>query len=114
MSKARQSHRNRIDKDDFVARYGKLPHEVSFRVGMVIPPVFSPKADYRTVAQHLDIFGVHFGVRWPGTALVFGNPKIGVARYQSGAGPPHSKEICVTSSIRVKERGLIHSEHMIP
>src|SRR3954451_18195824 len=45
MAQRRQAHRDRVDEDYFVPRARKLTHEVGFRVWMVIPPVFTTKAD---------------------------------------------------------------------
>ena len=48
----RQPHRDRVDEDDFVAGARELAHQVGLGVWMVIPPVFTAKADYRAIEQH--------------------------------------------------------------
>ena len=50
----RQAHRARINEDHLVPRAGKLAHQVGFGVRVVIPPVFTAKADYRTIKQHAE------------------------------------------------------------
>ena len=46
VAQRRQAHRDRVDEDDFVSGAREQAHEVGFRVRVVIPPVFTAKADY--------------------------------------------------------------------
>jgi hypothetical protein len=56
-----QTHRDRINKDHLVSRTCKLAHEVSLGVRMVIPPIFTAKADYRAIDQHYAVASDSFG-----------------------------------------------------
>ena len=52
MAQRRQAHRDRVNEDNLVARARELAHQVGLGVWMVIPPVFTAKANYRLVTQH--------------------------------------------------------------
>ena len=49
VGQAGQAHRDRVNKDHLVTRACKLAHQVGLGMRVVIPPVFTAKADYRTI-----------------------------------------------------------------
>src|SRR6266849_6572665 len=51
--KVRQAHRNRVYKEHTIAAFGEAPHQMVFRVWMVIPPILPAKTNNRLSLNHV-------------------------------------------------------------
>src|SRR5262249_46893045 len=59
VSQSGQAHRDRVNEDDFVAGARELAHEMGFGMRVVIPPIFTAKADYRAIPEHRILIGYY-------------------------------------------------------
>src|SRR5690348_984242 len=66
MGQPGQAHRDRVNKDHLIAGARELAHQVSLGMRVVIPPIFTTKADYRSIPQHR-IYFVAFATHSPET-----------------------------------------------